>query len=301
VPISHVRGIIFDPPVDALDRDRLLQSIIESQGVADRVLLNNADSIQGVLQGISEVDTAARTRESVLQVLTDGRTVNIPFDKAQAVAFNPALMEQVPAPGRHVLMGFDDGSLLDVTRVAESGLFTKLTLACSVRLDVDPELIRDSLTYLQPLGTRLQYVSDLPSLSSKQIPWLGAERPMQRDRSVTGGRLRAAGQIYLKGLGMHSASSAAYDLGGQYRRFEAQLAIDQQAGYRGSVVYRVFLYDAAGERALAYESPVVRGGDAPQMMSVDVSGARLLALVVDFSERGHVLDYADWLNARLIK
>ena len=26
----------------------------------------------------------------------------------------------------------------------------------------------------------------------------------------------------------------------------------------------------------------------------------LLALVVDFSARGHVLDYADWLNARLI-
>ncbi len=301
VPIGRVRGVIFDPPVDAFQRDRLLQRIVAADGVADQVLLSNADAIQGALQGIRESGEPARTGESALLLVTDGHPLEISLDKALAIVFNPALTEKAQPRGRHVLMGFDDGSLLDVAQIDASGVFTQLTLACSVRLEVDPELIREELTYLLPLGGRFQYVSDSQPLSSKQIPWLDVEWPLRQDRSVTGGRLRSAGRIHAKGLGMHSASSVAYGLGSQYDRFDAELAIDQQAGLQGSVVFRVFLYDAAGKRSIAYESPVVRGGDAPLAMSVDVSGARAMALVVDFADRGHVLDHANWLNARLVE
>ena len=33
---------------------------------------------------------------------------------------------------------------------------------------------------------------------------------------------------------------------------------------------------------------------------VDVSGVKRLRLVVDFADRGDELDYADWLEARLV-
>jgi hypothetical protein len=236
-----------------------------------------------------------------LAIVTDGHSLEVSLEKVQAVIFNSALTEQPARREYHVLMGFDDGSLLDVAQVEASGVFTQLTLACSIRLDVDPELIREDLTYLFPQGGPVQYVSDLRPLSSKQIPWLDMQWPMRQDRSVAGGRLRASGRVHVKGLGMHSASSAAFKLSGRYSRFDAELAIDERAGLRGSVVFRVFLYDAAGKRSSVYESPIVRGGDAPLPMSVDVTGAIAMALVVDYSERGHVLDHANWLNARLIK
>ena len=42
------------------------------------------------------------------------------------------------------------------------------------------------------------------------------------------------------------------------------------------------------------------GGMSPVPVSVDLSGVRQLSLLVDFGERGDELDYADWLEARLV-
>jgi hypothetical protein len=51
----------------------------------------------------------------------------------------------------------------------------------------------------------------------------------------------------------------------------------------------------------AYTSDVVRGGDAAKSVSVDVTGADAMTLVVDYADRGDELDHADWLDARLTK
>ena len=81
----------------------------------------------------------------------------------------------------------------------------------------------------------------------------------------------------------------------------ADLALDDSAGTRGSVIYRVFLEREAGDWQSAYESPIVRGGEPPLPLSLDVTGALRLALIVDFADRGDELDHANWLNARLVK
>ncbi len=49
-----------------------------------------------------------------------------------------------------------------------------------------------------------------------------------------------------------------------------------------------------------FTSPIVRGGDAPLPVSVDVRGAKKLELLVDYADRADVLDHADWLDARLV-
>jgi endo-alpha-N-acetylgalactosaminidase len=79
-------------------------------------------------------------------------------------------------------------------------------------------------------------------------------------------------------------------------RFEAALGIDDSTGGRGSVQFRV-LVDGQEK----YASPIVRGGDAPLPVSVDITGAQKLELVVDYADRADVLDHADWLNARVIQ
>ena len=70
------------------------------------------------------------------------------------------------------------------------------------------------------------------------------------------------------------------------------------------MTFQVFLdqstREPAGSWVLAYQSPIVRGGQPPLPISVDVSGAQRLALIVGFADRGDQLDYANWLNARLI-
>ena len=93
--------------------------------------------------------------------------------------------------------------------------------------------------------------------------------PYRPDRSVSGGLLRAGGRVYLKGLGVHSAAQLTYASDKPYWRFQAELAIDDETAGRGSVVFRVAVDDQ-----VRYTSPIIRGGQAPTAISVDLSGAR---------------------------
>jgi hypothetical protein len=46
---------------------------------------------------------------------------------------------------------------------------------------------------------------------------------------------------------------------------------------------------------------VIRGGQPPVPISVNIRSAKKLELIVDYADRADVLDHADWLNARLTK
>jgi hypothetical protein len=91
--------------------------------------------------------------------------------------------------------------------------------------------------------------------------------------------------LCLKGLGMHSASRLTYALTRPYGRFQAEPAIDDQTG-GGSVGFRVFVDGQVG-----YASPIVRGGQPPVPVSVDIAGAKRIDLVVDFADRADELDH----------
>jgi hypothetical protein len=301
IPLARVRGWIADPPAAAADRDRLLEQIVAAQGVEDQLLLKNGDVLRGVLKTVRAQGGPDETGPLVITFAVEGRDFSVPEIKTLAIVFNPALTEPTAQPGFSCLAGFRDGSLLHVAQVASAGAFKRLTLAGAVTLELDPECWRSELVLLQPLSERVTYLSDLAPLGYKHIPYLETTWPLGRDRSVTGERLRHGGSTSAKGLGMHSASRAAYRLDGRWRRFEAELALDDSAGRRGSVVFRVFLGDKADKWKRAYESPVVRGGDPARPVSVDLGDSQAIALIVDFADHGDVLDRAAWLNARLIK
>jgi hypothetical protein len=132
------------------------------------------------------------------------------------------------------------------------------------------------------------------------VPYLSIAWPYARDRNVLGAPLSVGGKRYLKGVGMHSAARLTYQLDGKYRRFDSMVALDNSAGKKGSVTFGVYVL-RAGEWKEAYTSGIVRGGEAPRRVSVDVSEAEGLTLTVDFADRGDELDHANWLDARLVK
>jgi alpha-galactosidase len=85
-----------------------------------------------------------------------------------------------------------------------------------------------------------------------------------------------------------------------YRHFVAEIALDDTAGQRGSVIFRVFVA-REGQWREALTSGVLRGGDPPQPISVDIAGAQAITLIVDYADQGDELDHANWLDARLVK
>ena len=115
------------------------------------------------------------------------------------------------------------------------------------------------------------------------------------------------GQTYAKGIGMVTAARLTYRVPPQVEHFAAEVAIDEiaadeiavngGAAGRGSVVFRIYLL-RENDWQQAFASPVVRGGGKPLAVSVKLAGAKEIALVTDYADRGDELDYADWLDAR---
>jgi hypothetical protein len=196
-----------------------------------------------------------------------------------------------------VVVGLRDGSLVYADAVR--GDAKDLAVELSNGVNLSGGSVADVVA-LQSLAGRFVYLSDLEPAAYRHVPYLDIEWPYERDRNVVDGPLIVGGQRYLKGLGMHSAARLTYRLDGTYRRFDATVALDDSAEERGSVTFGVYV-SRGGQWQEAYQSGVVRGGDAPQSVSVDLRGAEGLTLTVDYADRGDELDRADWLDARFIK
>jgi hypothetical protein len=261
-----------------------LDDLRSATGESDRVILANGDKLAGRLESI---------RDDKLRLEAELVVADIELHRIRAIIFDPSLLRRRKPEAFRAIAGFTDGSRLTAEELVLDGESLTIKLAGGTALKAPAA----ELVCLQPLGGTVTYLSDREPAGCRQIPYLDLPWPPYRaDRNVTGGLLRAGGRLYLKGLGVHSASRLTYELDGPFRTFQSALAVDDSTSGGGSVRFLVYV---DGERKFA--SPIVRGGTAPVPISVDVAGAKRLDLVVDFADRADVLDHADWLNARLVR
>ena len=311
VPRQLVRAIVFRPAIEERARDRLFYRALTEVRGEDQLLLENGDELKGDMPDELKPEPGAFHPARIRwPVSGSAQPIDMPLDRVSALLMATRLVvtgqNTKSVPGDAVWVGLIDGSRVLASRMTRTGKSLEFELACGARLVTDAGGISagepyDAVTMLQPLVPAVTFLSDLQPLGYKHIPFLTVAWPYWNDRSVTGGQLRQDGDVYLKGLGMHSSSRLAYQLGGQYRSLQAELALDQRAGREGSVVYRVYLQNTAGEWAMSYDSGIVRGGQAPVSMRVDVQGVEAIALIVDFADRADQSDHANWLNARLVR
>lgn len=286
LPIEMLAAVMLHPPSDSAAYDRLLVRLTALDTQVDRLLLDNGDELTGTILGLDG---------KAVQFESGGGKRNVEVDKITALSFNATLVQQPRLTGLRMLVGLRDGSR--VTAVALSSQQGQARLKLSGGAELTAPL--EAIVALQALGGRSQYLSDLAPASYKHLPYLNLTWPYRNDRSVFGGPLRAGGKLLAKGLGMHSPARITYDLPDSVNRFDAEVAIDSEAGNRGSVVFRVFVDDGSGSWQERLATPVVRGGEAPRPVTADISGARRISLLVDYADRGDELDHADWLNARV--
>jgi hypothetical protein len=147
------------------------------------------------------------------------------------------------------------------------------------------------------LGTdRVRYLSDLTPRSVTETPFLCGEWPYRVDRSVGGRELTVAGTRFRKGLGVHARSRITFEVPEGFRRFLAQVGIDDETGGKGAAVFRVLL----DGKVRVTVSPV-RGGEEAKSVEVPLEGAKTITLEVDFGEAMDVGDHADWCDAKIVK
>jgi hypothetical protein len=122
--------------------------------------------------------------------------------------------------------------------------------------------------------------------------WKQGWGSLRRDFACTQDALRIGERVFARGLGTHAVSQIVYRIGGRYSGFEALVGLSHP---QGLVQFRIY-----GDSRLLAESGVVRHGDQPKRMRVDLAGVHELKLVVDEAGKGHDYGHANWCDAKLL-
>jgi hypothetical protein len=304
LPRGSVHALVWQTSSSTTVQEKFELELLEAKEASDRLLLVGGDTLTGQLIDLTTTDMDA----TALRIVPQGgkEPLVVPLERVVATIFGASAPHTAAA--NPFWLGFADGSLVLSRKVKVEDDTVTVDLAVGGRLtaslkndDEPPASFWDHVKLLQLLGPRVAYLSDLKTLGFKHVPLLSWQRDYTRDRALTGAALRVDRRRYVKGLGMPGTSRIAYDIPPGMQRFRAEAAIDDAAGRGGAVIFRVFLEGEAGAWQPAQETGLIRGGDAPRPISVELGKAKRLALVVDMAAEGDQLDYADWLNARFEK
>ncbi|NOZ41417.1 MAG: hypothetical protein GXP24_14505 [Planctomycetes bacterium] len=300
VPRNEVRAILLHAPKGLKQRRQFLDQLLQLKGGDEKagniIRLTNGDQWQGQVVRLANNPKGPR----LIHLLQDtsSEPLLLPENRVAAIRFgHPATRL---GQTKKLVVGLREGSLLMAESIVTDDEQLRLQLANGVELTGSD---RRDVVHLRSLTSDCVYLSDLVATDYRHLSYLDIPWPYHRDRNVLGGPLQVAGRSYAKGLGMLTAARLTYrldtkDLVDRVRRLVATVAVDDAAARRGSVIFRVYLQNN-GDWQQAFASPVVRGGDPPVSVSVELGDAQKLALVTDYADRGDECDYANWLDARL--
>ena len=118
--------------------------------------------------------------------------------------------------------------------------------------------------------------------------------PVEFNRSVgtrkakDGLPMKVNGKRFSYGLGVHAFSRVTYALGKKYTTFSTYIGVDDEVGSKGAVRFNLVI-----DGRTVYASPLMTGRDNARRVSVSVTNAKSLSLVVIPSGRTSY-DHGDW-------
>jgi len=122
----------------------------------------------------------------------------------------------------------------------------------------------------------------------------GYGRP-QIDRSIRQTPLSIGGRKFEHGVGSHANSTLWIDLSGGSERFLASVGVDDAAGGPASITFKI-----VGDGKKLWESGLMKPGQAPKQVDIDLKGVQKLVLLVGDGGDGIGYDHADWVEARFV-
>jgi hypothetical protein len=236
-----------------------------------------------------------------VRVETEGKKkITMPRARVAVIAGNTDLVSRARPKGTYGYLILTNGSRLVVTaaRLRDK----EETLHCRLPAGGAFTVPADQVAALDLRQGCAVYLSDLKAARYTHTPFFGVSWPYVVDGSVANHDLRLQGNVYDKGLGMHSKSRLTYEVPPGARFFEAWVGLDEQTGRRGRARIQVLINDkpvdigwnkelTARDKPLRIRLPLSKPDDGPTR----------LTLGVDFGQFGDVQGHVNWVDARIIK
>jgi len=111
--------------------------------------------------------------------------------------------------------------------------------------------------------------------------------------AVSGKPISLAGKKYSRGIGTHANSNLLIDLKKNAKSFSATVGVDDFSSM-GTVTFEIWV-----DEKKVSDTGVLRPGELPVRLTVDLTGASTLRLIVTGANDGLEYDHADWADARL--
>lgn len=311
--VDDLRAVMPNPSPSWPETQKQQLQMLKVSGSQDVLWKRGSDSAAGIvtIQLKKSIDPASPDRVVWnFKAQPNTAAVEIPPAELAGVAFSP-ILRRVPAPCptcAHV--NLIDGSRLMVKELKrrEDGR-VECTLASGMKLlsldEADQFVL--SIAQITASPDRVSWLSDSEPAryrlleSDSRVPW-----PLGRNADLFGKALYdAQGQAIEHALVMHSPAQAAYRADGQPARLLATVEIlksppsGSSVAPAGSAQCQV-LVGRNGQLASLWQSEVIRIGQAPVMVDVDVSNAQLIVLLVDQADTGTLGDHVLWRDVRVV-
>ncbi len=119
------------------------------------------------------------------------------------------------------------------------------------------------------------------------------------DRNIGKSPMKIGERAFEHGIGTHAVSHIRLRSPSPIKRFSAWIGVDNnQVTNPGSPIGSV-LFSVEANRKRLFQSKVVRAGEEPIEIDVDLGGARVVDLRVGDSGNGPACDWADWAEAEI--
>lgn len=291
VPLTALSAVWFaDPPADT-PPDPAAYSWFDATKKQDALLLRNGDVVRGAMEKITGADSG------VIRFKPAGEKgpTSYPRTAVAAIAFDPSLARVKKPKAAFARVTTADGSRVSATSVTSDGRTLEATTLLGGKLTLP---VSDVIA-IDVLGGKAAYLSDLKPKAVKDEAFGVVAWPWAADKSVKGNPLRLktdrGDEVFGKGLGLHSKTTLTYDLAGKYRRFEATVGLDAATGQRGAVDVTILI----DGKPTKLDTLTFAGG--VKSLSLDVTKAKELVVLIDFGPGGDVQDDVTFADARLVE
>jgi hypothetical protein len=285
VAILHAKGVWFGRESPTGGRAKFDQHLL-TPGPDDVVLLIAPDQsvaqVAGVVQSL-DADKLALRFEGEDRTIKRDRLLGIVF------AAHPKLP---PIEGAYQAFLLDGGQSLTGHWLGVGDDNLEIETPWHVRCRIPAGKVSE----IRTRNGRLVYLSDLEPTSVEESPYFGRLLPWGRDRGFDGNPPAMKGSKPFRSLAVHSRCVLTYALDEQFETFRATVGFDDSSQGRGRVVCRV---SVDGRERFAQSD--LRADRDPVPVEVEVAGAKLLTLEVDFGEGADVGDRVLWAEPRLFR